>query len=218
MSHPIAKALEDAAARIGRTLSKDATKAVSDMYGHVGHGTEQAVKNITAAENHTTHELLNLAEKIANNDGLTGKGSRKRIRRQADARLKIDTALGGHREYDVEMVVDGNKYRESAEHIREAQRGDNYAGAHPSGNKTHQPSILTIDTAGADGRRTESLRGIPTQPPNDRDEYPPAMFKEGGAGASVKYIPAKDNQGSGSSMGNALRGLPPGTRVKITVR
>lgn len=217
MSDPIVQALEAAAARVGRTLSKDAGRAVSDMYRQAGHGTAEVVKNITEADTRHAHELTSLAEKIAKNDGKTGPGARRRIRKQAEARSKIDSALGGHRDYDVEMVVDSSKYPESAQHILEAQQGTTHTG-HGAPVARSQPSILTIDRDGADANRTDSLRGIPTRPPQDRDEYPPAMFREGGTGASVKYIDATDNQGSGSSMGSALRSLPKGTRVKITVR
>ncbi|MFD0329204.1 hypothetical protein ACFQZC_16040 [Streptacidiphilus monticola] len=132
MSHPIAKALEEAAARVGRTLSKDAAKAVSDMYHSAGHGTAQVVKNITEADARHAHELVSLAEKIAKNDGKTGRGSRRRIRQQADARSKIDAALGGRRDYDVELVVDSRKYPESAQHIHEAQSGVSFSGPPPA--------------------------------------------------------------------------------------
>ncbi|WP_423815646.1 NucA/NucB deoxyribonuclease domain-containing protein [Ralstonia solanacearum species complex bacterium KE056] len=49
------------------------------------------------------------------------------------------------------------------------------------------------------------------------DEYPPAMFKEGGAGASVRAISPRDNMSAGACIGNACRGLPDGTRVRINV-
>ncbi|MDH6129561.1 NucA/NucB deoxyribonuclease domain-containing protein [Kitasatospora sp. GP82] len=83
-----------------------------------------------------------------------------------------------------------------------------------------KPSVLTIDKdeVNADANRADSLRGIATRPPDDREEYPPAMYQEGGKGASVKYVPASDNQGSRSSMGSAVRGLKHGARVKISVR
>ena len=44
------------------------------------------------------------------------------------------------------------------------------------------PTELTIDRQGATQRRRESMRGNPRQPGLDRDEYPPAMFEEGGHG------------------------------------
>ncbi|HGC6391003.1 TPA: NucA/NucB deoxyribonuclease domain-containing protein [Cronobacter dublinensis] len=51
----------------------------------------------------------------------------------------------------------------------------------------------------------------------DRDEFPMAMFKEGGKGASVRYINPSDNRGAGSSIANALKPFPDGTKVKIKV-
>ncbi|WP_306323356.1 MULTISPECIES: NucA/NucB deoxyribonuclease domain-containing protein [unclassified Streptomyces] len=217
MSHPIAKALEDAAQRMGRKLSKDAAKAVGDMYSQVGDGTKKVVKNIQDADGQHAHELISLANKVAKNGGETGKGSRRRMREQAAARADFNQRTGGSSEYDAELVLDRNKYPESADHIEDAQNGTIWRGD-DSDTGTPKPSVLTIDRGGADDNRADSLRGIPSDAPRDRDEYPPAMYKEGGAGASVQYIAAKDNQGSGSAMGSAVRGLPDGTRVKITVR
>ncbi|MFF3496767.1 hypothetical protein ACFYWS_36130 [Streptomyces sp. NPDC002795] len=217
MSHPIAKALEDAAQRMGRKLGKDAAKAVGDMYSQVGDGTKKVVKNIQDADGQHAHELINLANKVAKNGGETGKGSRRRMREQAAARGDFNQRTGGRTEYDAEMVLDRNKYPESAQHIEDAQNGTNWRGDRQRTGPA-QPDILTIDRSGADDNRADSLRGIPTDSPRDRDEYPPAMYKEGGTGASVQYIAAKDNQGSGSAMGSAVRGLPDGTRVKISVR
>lgn len=56
----------------------------------------------------------------------------------------------------------------------------------------------------------------------DLDEYPPAMFKEGGVRAdgtksSVRAIPSSDNRGSGASMGNQLRGQPEGAKVTYKI-
>lgn len=64
----------------------------------------------------------------------------------------------------------------------------------------------------------ESLRGISTEKGKDRDEYPPAMFGEGGKDASVQKIASSDNRGAGSSMGQQCRGLACGTQVKIVVK
>ncbi|ELY2798496.1 hypothetical protein SNN58_004270 [Cronobacter dublinensis] len=44
-----------------------------------------------------------------------------------------------------------------------------------------------------------------------------AMFKEGGKGASVRYINPIDNRGAISSIANALKSFPDGTKVKIKV-
>lgn len=47
------------------------------------------------------------------------------------------------------------------------------------------------------------------------DEYPPAMFGEGGKGASVRPINPSDNRGAGSTIGHQLREYPDGTKIKI---
>ncbi|MGK6341273.1 hypothetical protein ACMGDK_03485 [Chryseobacterium sp. DT-3] len=69
----------------------------------------------------------------------------------------------------------------------------------------------------ADANRAASLDGIPTKPGFDRDEWPMAMFTEGGNGASVRYINPSDNRGAGSAIGNGLRKYPDGTIVKIII-
>ncbi|MFN8499970.1 MAG: NucA/NucB deoxyribonuclease domain-containing protein [Anaerolineae bacterium] len=83
---------------------------------------------------------------------------------------------------------------------------------------THSdPSILTIDHAGTDARRAASMQGNPTITGLDRDEYPPAMFKEGGSGASVRSINRVQNRGAGACIGNACRGLDDGAQIEIIV-
>ncbi|WP_251091650.1 polymorphic toxin-type HINT domain-containing protein [Streptomyces sp. Caat 7-52] len=101
--------------------------------------------------------------------------------------------------------IDSAKYPETAQHVADAQ-----ANGHSS--------VLTIDRAGAKQNRKDSLRGIKTKKGKDRDEYPPAMFKEGGTGASVRHIDPSDNRGAGSTMGKALEQYPDGTRVVIYVK
>jgi RHS repeat-associated protein len=105
---------------------------------------------------------------------------------------------------DKEIEVSRSRHPEAAAHIEEAQA----AG---------QPRILTIDRPGASARRDASTRQLPTRHGMDRDEYPPAMFREGGAGASVRHIPRGDNRGAGSCIGNACRGLPEGAKVEIKI-
>ena len=97
-----------------------------------------------------------------------------------------------------------NKYPESAKHIE---------GAIAKGH----PDLLTIDRGGAKERRKASLKGIPTISGLDRDEYPPAMSKEGGKGASVRHIGQSDNRGSGSILSQQLREYPDGTKYKIII-
>lgn len=119
------------------------------------------------------------------------------------------------------IVIDENKYPESAEHIEEAQSGTRWRGADPVPGREPLPSEVTVDRPHADINRREALNGIPGRGGErlDRDEYPPAMFEEGGDGASVKYISASDNRGSGASMGNQARtfGLQNGDKVRIDV-
>ena len=59
--------------------------------------------------------------------------------------------------------------------------------------------------------------GFPASRIWDRDEYPCACFKEGGAGAHVMYVAGTDNRGAGSYMGWQMRGLPDGAKVRVRV-
>ena len=72
-------------------------------------------------------------------------------------------------------MIDASKHPESAKHAQDAQD----AG---------QPSVLTVDRGGAKGNRKDSLKGTSPAKGKDRDEYPPAVTKEGGKGASVRPI------------------------------
>jgi hypothetical protein len=101
-----------------------------------------------------------------------------------------------------EISVSSTRFGEAAGHIEEAQA----AG---------QPSILTIDRAGASARRADAMRGVARVPGLDRDEYPPAMFKEGGEGASVRTINPSDNRACGAFIGNQCSGLSNGQTVRI---
>ncbi len=97
-----------------------------------------------------------------------------------------------------------SKYPESSKHIEEAIADG-------------QQAELTLDRKNASKNRKESLKKIKTIPDMDRDGYPLAMTKESGKGAHVKHIPKPDNRGSGSSIGNQLRGIPDGEKFKIVV-
>ncbi len=116
---------------------------------------------------------------------------------------KAGSFLRGGRAVAAEVRVSRSRYPESAAHIEEAQ-----AGGHPS--------VLTIDRAGAKARRSSALKGRLGGSGLDRDEYPPAMFNEGGSGASVKPINRKDNRGAGASIGKQCKALPNGSRVRVT--
>lgn len=120
--------------------------------------------------------------------------------------LKQQRKANENRE-DVEVAsvtVSKSRYPESAQHIENATA----AG---------QPATLTIDRANAATRRRDSLRNVETKTGQDRDEYPPAMFQEGGQGASVKHINPSDNRGAGACIGAQCRGLSDGTKVRIEV-
>jgi hypothetical protein len=105
---------------------------------------------------------------------------------------------------DVTVVFPVDKYPTVAEHIADAiQQG--------------LPDTCTINRSGAAKNRDESLEGIPTKKGYDRDEYPMAMCKEGGKGASVRYIKPKENRGAGSWFANKVEKYPDGTVVKIVI-
>ena len=94
------------------------------------------------------------------------------------------------------------RFGEAAEHARDAIAGG-------------KPDILTIERGSADANRAASTGGLAKVPGKQLDEYPPAMFREGGNGASVRAIDPRDNMSSGAYIGNCCRGLPNGATVKI---
>jgi len=106
--------------------------------------------------------------------------------------------------YDAVLEFPADQYPQVAAHIASAILGG-------------KSSICTIDRNGAEQRREASLAGIPTRDGYDRDEWPMAMCKEGGAGASVVYIDPSENRAAGSWVGNALEKYQDGTRVKFVV-
>lgn len=105
---------------------------------------------------------------------------------------------------EVTLNFPTDKYPETSAHIKAAiAKGES--------------GICTIDRAGADENRGESLKGIPTKEGYDRDEWPMAMCAEGGAGADVEYVESSDNRGSGSWVGNQLEAYTDGTRVLFVI-
>lgn len=108
------------------------------------------------------------------------------------------------KKYDYKLRLKRSEYPETFGHIDGAIK------------KGH-PYIVTIQRDTAKLNRKLSLKDVKTKKGKDRDEWPMAMFKEGGSGASVKYIDPSDNRGAGSSIGNVLSDLPNGTRIKIEV-
>lgn len=102
--------------------------------------------------------------------------------------------------------------------ILSVRSGDLASAAHIEDEQAaSQPAVLTVGRESAAAGRRASLAGTPSQSGLDRDEYPPAMFREGGKGASVRLISPSDNRGAGACIGAQCRNLPEGSRVRITV-
>ncbi|MEV8442644.1 NucA/NucB deoxyribonuclease domain-containing protein [Actinosynnema sp. NPDC051121] len=119
--------------------------------------------------------------------------------------------------YDVARDIDGTdrprtvyisreRYPQAAEHIDDAQNGTIWTGFESRSGQEPKPSVLTVQREGADARRDAATSVVPSRSDYDRDEYPPAVAKEGGGGSSVRYIDPSDNRGAGASQGNQLSG------------
>jgi hypothetical protein len=108
------------------------------------------------------------------------------------------TSAGGKTVFTI--TIQDDKKDQCVQHIKDAckTRGKTY-------------------TTGGNSRRnrSNSLRGKKAKKGFDRDEWPMAMFKEGGKGASVRYINPSQNRSMGSRIGALCRGLPRGTTVRI---
>ena len=91
----------------------------------------------------------------------------------------------------VYVVLSSARYPQTTRHILDAQAA-------------RKPALLHIDRADEMLHRSQSLAPWPPKFGFDRDEYPPAMSREGGTGADVRYISPSDNRGAGSVMGNTL--------------
>lgn len=76
------------------------------------------------------------------------------------------------------------------------------------------PRVLTVNRVGAKERRSALLRGVPTKPGFDRDEYPMAMARDT-VGANVELVPSSQNRGAGSVQGIKLRRYCSGQRFEI---
>lgn len=111
---------------------------------------------------------------------------------------------GGHGPEYYVVIVDSRKYPQTAEHIRMAQT-------------MGFPEFVTLGRADASERRKASLADVKASQIYDRDEWPMAVFEEGGQGANIVYIEGRDNRGAGSSIGWQMRGFPDGSRVRVRV-
>ncbi|HIE4217550.1 TPA: NucA/NucB deoxyribonuclease domain-containing protein [Proteus mirabilis] len=112
--------------------------------------------------------------------------------------------IGDKKTHDIVLTLTKSEYKEAFGHVADfiTKKGND---------------IFTVDRTGATNRRRLSLQNYSTKTGFDRDEFPMAMFKEGGKGASVRYISISDNRGAGSSISHALSPYPDGTKVKIIV-
>ncbi len=112
--------------------------------------------------------------------------------------------IGAAEEAGTKISIPQKRFPETAAHIKDAQ-----AAGHPS--------VLTIERSGIERNRAAAQSGHTKVPGKQLDEYPPAMFREGGAGASIRAVSPRDNMGAGACIGNQCRGLPNGTKVRIVV-
>jgi len=108
-----------------------------------------------------------------------------------------------------DVYLNSAQYPETASHITDAI-------------KAGQPAIVTLDKdiGRTKARRQAALRasGLPSHPVMDRDEWPMAMFMEGGATASVRYVHHSDNRGAGSIIGQQCRPVPNGCKIRLIVQ
>jgi hypothetical protein len=107
-----------------------------------------------------------------------------------------------------DVIIRRSQHPAAAEHIEHAQRHG-------------QPTVLHVDRAGADARRRASIGTVnrETRPAKgyDRDEYPPAFTREGGSNSNVRFIPAGDNRGAGSTMRQQTKDVADGQKIRVLV-
>ena len=112
-----------------------------------------------------------------------------------DCKIKITDGDGIT--HDIVATISKSDFPETAQHIQDAI-------------KNGQPKIVTMDrfTPRKDVkiRRSEALKDVKIEKGLDRDEWPMAMFKEGGQGASIRHISPSDNRGAGAAIMQALKG------------
>jgi hypothetical protein len=141
-------------------------------------------------------------ERAGRPDGADGDGD-GRVCEQLSA--TVDQHRACRRSRSVVVVpLSGRRYPETAAHVLDA-----IAAGHPR--------ILHLERSGAAANRARSLAGIPTRAGRDREEYPPAVSREGGAGADVRYVPSADNRGAGAVMGERLGRYCDGQRFRMHV-
>lgn len=110
------------------------------------------------------------------------------------------------------ITVSRSAYPESAAHIEDAQ-----AAGFPKYLVINRPGAAANRSAWQGLRNPDGTVTYPVRPNLARDEYPPAMFSQGGANASIRYMSPGDNSGAGASIGNQCRPYANGTIVCIVV-
>ena len=107
-----------------------------------------------------------------------------------------------------DVLVSRKQYPQAAKHIEDAQRDG-------------QPTVLHIDRKGAPHQRKQSIgtvnRNPKPSPGYERDEYPPALTREGGSGSSVRFIDPHGNRGAGASIRAQTSDLPDGAKIRVLV-
>ncbi|HBY96539.1 MAG TPA: sugar-binding protein [Chloroflexi bacterium] len=137
---------------------------------------------------------------------LDGRGKVKKVKKVA----KTSLSTGGIKKATAKKTkiitinLSKAQYPETAQHIADSIK------------KGH-PSVVTINRPGAKANRRASLKGIPTKKGTDRDEWPMAMFKEGGTGAHIRHIDPSDNRGAGSCIAHRCAPYPDGTVIQIKI-
>lgn len=116
-----------------------------------------------------------------------------------------DDASCKTQKHSVIVNLDNVKHRHILDHAWDAQRGDEQQSIPASRDGKPEAKLMHWDPADATKHRAQSLKGIPTKPRYDRDEYPPAASREGGTGADVRYVGSAENRSAGSVMGAQLR-------------
>jgi len=107
-----------------------------------------------------------------------------------------------------DVIIQRSKHPEAAAHIEAAQ-------------KNGQPTVLHLDRAGAAARRSAATKQVNSKvkpaPGYERDEYPPAVAREGGFNSNVRFISPHDNRGAGASIRAQTKDLPDGSKVRVLV-
>jgi hypothetical protein len=107
-----------------------------------------------------------------------------------------------------DVLIRRSQHPQAAAHIDAAQRNG-------------QPTVLHIDRKGAPNQRKQSTgtvhRNPKPSPGYERDEYPPAMTREGGSGSNVRFIDPHDNRGAGARIRAQTSDLPDGAKIRVLV-